>query len=148
MNDFLDRTRRLIAEHGWSLVSVHDDVVFVYTCGLTAKDLPEVVIAGLSGDTAAGLLNDVVKRILDAPPGPADGENIEGIANFPLRLHTIEDPVVLEHIPRVARVIAGGEVRLRQLLWPDTQGRFPGEAGFDEKLLRYQQLGALAKDSN
>lgn len=120
------RWRDVVAEHGWMVMSVGASGTapeFTFTCGLTEVGLPEVVVYGLPGDTAGTLLNDVAQRLLDGERF-TDGEPVARVLRgYDLQLWDttwLQDP-----LGAAFRLYGEDRVRVRQLVWPDADGRWP-----------------------
>jgi uncharacterized protein DUF4262 len=132
---FLDQCRATIAEHGWMVQGVFptaesvargETLTFAYTAGLTARGLPEMILVGLPLDGAADLLNDAAKIAVERGAVEFDADVDGIIAGFPVRF-TAATTAPLS----VARSLYGSRVRAVQMLWPDDQGRFPGDPAYD-----------------
>jgi hypothetical protein len=134
---YLDRVRGIVAQHGHMVQAVGSSPqeCFAYTVGLTPALGCELFIAGLPQGTAMALLNDLAaklrRRLIP------DGENIDDVAaGLPLRLQTYAVTDSARGIDRSELVAValrlGYPVQyIRQMVWPDRKGRFPGEAGYD-----------------
>ncbi|MDG4834181.1 DUF4262 domain-containing protein [Solwaraspora sp. WMMD1047] len=138
IDDFLRRQEEIIDRIGWAVMHVlptYDDpditTPFAYTVGLTAHDYPELIIAGLPPEVAHGLLNDLAGRLYDKAERFACGQRISDlIAGYDAVL--VEGAPIDALLPGVAIARYGrNRVRLLQVVWPDPQGRFPWDAGYD-----------------
>jgi hypothetical protein len=131
----VDELHSAVAEHGWLVVSgpLGDALPQVTsTVGLTARGLPELAVSGLDADTGGALLHELAGRL-------ADGEVVEDGAP----VHDLldgADPCLDEPVrPAVALPagdLYGDAVVVRQLVWPDAEGRLPGEPGFAHPALQ------------
>jgi len=134
---YLDRCRALIKEHGHMVQSVFPDAHthvpgFAYTIGLSQSGGAELVTIGLPADTATYFLNTVAQRLATTPI--ADHDDITEIANTALRLRTIPCEEMLPHM-RVARaLLIAPRAIIRQVIWPDPSGRFPGDPAYKYQL--------------
>ena len=138
--------RRALEEHGWLVVDSPDGAAS--TVGLTARGLPELVVLGLPSDVGGALLRELAERLLDgdlAADDVADGDPVEGLLEG--------RPPVLLTVPRDLPSPAAevyGTVRLRQLVWPDADGRMPWDDGFAhpdlQPLLGDPPVGPVALD--
>jgi hypothetical protein len=137
-NDFLRRQQQIIDTVGWAVMHVlptEDETdtttPFAYTVGLTAHDYPELLIAGLPPDVAHGLLNDLASRVYDKAERFTDGQRISDlIAGYDAVV--VDGAPTDELLPGVAIARYGRDrVRLQQVVWPDPQGRFPWDTGYD-----------------
>jgi hypothetical protein len=132
INEVLRRQGEIIDRVGWAVTAViptPDDTdhaaPFAYTVGLTAHGHPELVIAGLDPAIAQALLNDLASRVFDKAERFDHAQRIHDlIVDY--------DAIIIEGSPTerlwpgaaVGRYGAG-RVRLQQVVWPDTSGRFP-----------------------
>ena len=131
---YLDRCRGIIARHG-HLVQYVGAVPYgyAYTAGLTPSIGCELVVVALPQPAAHSIINDLVARLKKAPI--ADNEPIEELANMPLILRTIPlvDPASgldRNELISVARRLGYLPHYVRQLVWPDKQGKFPGDPAY------------------
>jgi hypothetical protein len=129
--------RDLIAEHGWSLQTVLGDehsYGFTYTVGLTAKGLPELLLDTLAPRQAGPVLNACADHMVEH--GPLEVPDPSVLLRLPdwsvpFRLHGPIDPQAAEAFLALRFAEDPGEVRLLQVLWPDEEGRYPGDDGYD-----------------
>lgn len=137
IDDFVQRQERLIDTTGWAVTHVlpteHDPDItpFTYTVGLTAHDQPELVAAGLSPEIAHSLLNDLARRVHDRAERFTHGQLIRNfIASYDAII--VEGAPTDDLLPGLAVARYGrARVRLQQMVWPDQQGLFPWDAGYD-----------------
>lgn len=129
-----------ITRYGWHSTGVFGGgECFTYTTGLAAGDHPELVIAGLPPETAHGLIGSAVK-IIRSGTLLAPGKDYTGIAKgFPVRFRVV-DQDACKHPLSVTTRFYGRRVAALQLLWPDPQGRFPGEPGCDPLMAAAQNI--------
>lgn len=136
INAYLDRVGSMIAQHGHVVVAVGNSPqeYFAYTVGLTPTLGCELLTSGLPQSTATSLLNDLAAML--ARRLVPDEENIHDVAKgLPLRLqtHAVTDPTRGIDRGKLVSVALrlGYPVRfIRQVVWPDPEGRFPGESGY------------------
>jgi uncharacterized protein DUF4262 len=141
---FLDQCRATIVEHGWMVQGVFpttesvargETLTFAYTVGLTAKGLPEMILVGLPLDGAADWLNDAARQAVERGAVELDTDVDGIIAGVSVRFTaTTTAPL------SVARRLYGAGVRAVQMLWPDDQGRFPGDPAYDAVYGKQQPL--------
>ncbi|WP_326564439.1 DUF4262 domain-containing protein [Micromonospora peucetia] len=135
IDDFLRRQEEIIEATGWAVTHVlptdDDPVPFAYTVGLTAHDYPELITAGLPPEVAHSLLNDLVRRVHDKAERFTHGQRISDlIAGYDAIV--IDGPPTDELLPAMAINRYGrDQIRLQQLVWPDQQGRFPWDNGYN-----------------
>jgi hypothetical protein len=126
-----------ITRCGWHSTGVGGG--FLYTTGLAGRGHPELVIAGLPPDTAHGLVASAYDVIL-AGTALGPGEVYEGIiVGFPVRFADV-DQDSCRHPLSVTTRFYGRQVPALQLLWPDPQGRFPGEPYCDRRMAAAQDI--------
>ena len=140
---------RHIKQYGWSVMKVSPGVDtddpeewFAYTIGLpNSFGWPELICFGLPTDVMGAMLNNAVAELRDRRLTPKPGLQLKEVAEgLPMRLEA--NP----HIPRnyfgYANWFAGYSGKPQpdwlQLLWPDKQGRFPGEPGCVPEVVRIQ----------
>jgi len=133
--DFLRQQDTLIARYGWAVTAVLPTPTdpctpFAYTVGLTARTQPELVIAGLDPLIAQALLDDLAARVLEHDTQLAHGQHLPDlIAGYDAVL--VDGPVTDDLYPGTAIGRYGADrVRLRQIVWPDRDGRFPWDPGY------------------
>lgn len=147
----LDQLHAAVAEHGWLVVSgrLADLPQVTSTVGLTARGLPELAVVGLDEQTGGALLHELAGR-LAVGQVPADGAQVDGLldAGAPPCL----DEPVRPHVHLPAADLYGDAVVVRQLVWPDAEGRLPGDDGFAhadrQSLLPGDPLDAPAPDDD
>lgn len=142
----------LIKEHGWACQGVFATVEepapsFVYTVGLSCIrqgyaawvdappgagffDHPELFIVGLDPHVGTSFLNDLGTRVKDGATLAA-GDVFDDIANLPLRLISIDSQMAEMNFANAYFATPARAVDALQVCWPDTQGRFPWENGYD-----------------
>jgi hypothetical protein len=132
---FLRQQDALIARYGWAVTMVEPTptdpgIPFAYTVGLTARTQPELVIAGLDPLIAQALLNDLAARVVEQHMQLAHGQHLHDlIAGYDAVL--VDGPLTDDLYPGTAIGRYGADrVRLRQIVWPDRDGRFPWDPGY------------------
>lgn len=103
-----------------------DADTFAYTTGLTRTLGVELAIATLGFELASPILSRVASAITTVP---TEGERIDLGDGQPVLFHRAGDTSRFG----VTRFIYGGDPvhGVWQVLWPDPDGRFPTEAGYD-----------------
>jgi hypothetical protein len=114
---------------------------FVYTTGLTGRDHPELVVAGLPPDTAHGLISAAVEVIRSGVPLVPGRDYAEIAAGFPIRFQVV-DQDKCRHPLSVTTRFYGGQKPALQLVWPDPEGLFPGDPGCDPGMAAAQDIRA------
>lgn len=124
----------IIEKVGWAVQGVFGDqdetglaVSFCYTVGLTEASLPELFIDRLSPSQGQPILNALATK-MRAGETFAPGDTVDIEYSVPFRLRGPVDTAEAE--ANTARRLYG-EIDLWQVLWPDREGRFPDEEGYD-----------------
>lgn len=135
MDGMLELIDQLIEERGHIVQLIQGDedhLPFGYTVGLHDAGWPEIVIIGTHPESSQAILNAIVTDLRKREVRPADGMMISGIAEFPLRLQAPKGPTdawIMVAKMRAKQSAAKSEVEVLQLLWPDDNGKFPGQEG-------------------
>jgi hypothetical protein len=129
-----DLVREKVDEHGWFVMQVMageepDEPAFAYTIGLhSSYGHPELIIVGLRIDLMLALLNVCGNRIKAGERLPVDEPFDRVLDGYPVCLRTVFTAESRrEHVGYATWFHGGDDFRLLQLVWPDKQGRFPGE---------------------
>jgi hypothetical protein len=132
--EYLVGVAEKIRTHGWAVQGVFGDGAedtFSYTVGLAARGLPELWIGGMSPQQAAAILNDLASVAVDEGSF-ADGASLRGRADWsmPMRIRGPVSPAAAE--VGVARALQPKvDVGVQQVLWPDAEGVYPDEDGYN-----------------
>ena len=119
---------------------------FMYTIGNHTLGLPELLIVGTNKKMFSGVLNALSKMQSDRGRAFEDEELVSVGGKFPLR---IIDTGEIGHrrYAYFARIYYASEtVEVRQVLLPDTQGRWPDTPGCDAPY-RAQPILSVRKHS-
>lgn len=142
------KIKRDIEKDGWSTIGVmptaeDPGTPFCYSVGFREHDAPEVIVLGLPPDFGHAIIHTLYDRVNDG-----------GFIHDGMRLNdVIEDyDVILRAVPPDGAPlnVAKGyynvdEIDALQVVWPDPQGRFPGEEGCDESVVADQDLETLRR---
>jgi hypothetical protein len=130
-DEYLDYIRQLVAEHGWAIQHVGGgelpgEVPFSYTIGLTAFGHPELIQQGMSHRSAQDILNILGAEVRDGHTYHQDTMTSDPSGTAP--------PVALISVVDTDELIVAnmlyGEVEALQVIWPDSEGCLPWEAGY------------------
>lgn len=134
-----EHVAQIIRKHGWFIQFVSGETIeppptFAYTVGLFGLGHPELVVTGVSFETASWLLNHLGSRI-------RAGENL-----LPGSLLSFGDSprrVLVEKLPNPGEILlsanrhyqrpAEASVPAYQVTYDDKQGRFPSDPGFADE---------------
>jgi hypothetical protein len=128
---YLRKCRRLIEDHGHMVQTVFPTAktpALVYTVGLSLKQQPELVVIGLPPHIATAFLNQVADRIQRDPS--LLHKDIPGVATTALRLREVPVTAAVKHCLLFRPLLPNPPGRVFQLIWPDVQGHFPGDAEY------------------
>ena len=102
---------------------------FTYSVGLQARGLPEIVVYGLDARTSQGVLEQAVVAMGPRLGTVATREPVDGVlVGYPVALGDAEvtSRGSEGHYVPLARHASGGDsVTVRQVFFPDAEGRFP-----------------------
>lgn len=139
---YLDQVAATIRDAGWAMQAVrateHSDIKFdyVYTIGLIARNCTtELLIAGLPYKKGAEVINQIAMNMLNRGQliAPAEWPLKDG---FVLKSKTFAPRVAGELHIGVARAFYGQDVVVTQYVWPDANGLYPWDEGWDVTLLQ------------
>lgn len=142
---FFQKIEDDIERVGWSAVGVMDNPPFTYTVGLTESyDHPELIIYGIGAETAHGILSVAVHHIEKEYEGGV-GKTYEAGQRYDEILDGYE-VLFVDHpadFPLTAAAsyykAMGKEWEALQLVWPDVEGKFPGEESMDPDYEKAQE---------
>jgi hypothetical protein len=117
---------------------------FMYTIGNHALGLPELLIVDTDLDAFAGVLNRLGKIQRDRKLAFADEERVSIGGKFPLRIVDAGELGRTEYATFVGIYYGTQDYDVRQVLLPDTKGRWPDTPGCD---LPYANQPVLSKIS-
>lgn len=141
--EFAQHCQKIIDTHGHMVQQVGvGRTGWAYTIGLAATLGYELICTGLPVNTAQQLLNDMATKLKkQAVP---DDQPIAEIATMPLVLRTIDlnDAPDLHTLLLVSHLLEVVPTRVRQMMWPDPAGNFPGSEDYDFPVT--QDLRAIA----
>ena len=136
----------IVRNHGWYAANVNDaDPPFFYTIGLmeTCRH-PEFIILGLDADNAYALFAGLIAEIRNGASYSVNGVRtieLEGDKHRVAfrRVHPTQHPLYLGFamgfLTNVGRM---GELNAMQAFWPDSNGKFPIDAGCDLSVYNLQ----------
>jgi hypothetical protein len=142
-----------IEQHGWHIAGVNEDTrngfpQYAYTVGFgDTLNHPEVIVVGLSHESAGMLLNAVGERIREH--GTLEtGTRYTDLLSNGLGLSFVEVPEEkARDLMRFANWYyeaasnqSGTHYQALQLVWPDSEGLLPWEPGYDTRFNDLQPL--------
>ena len=136
-----------VAEHGWFVAKIEagesdDEPAFAYTVGLyKTYDHPELICIGLPTDVMHVMLNNCGHLIKTGPKPPVGPPFAEVLDDFKVLLREVRARNSYdEHVGYAIWLNGGREFPLLQLVWPDKEGRFPGDPGTHPLMAKKQPL--------
>lgn len=135
-------------EPGWGVPMIFGSETepgYAYTVGLESNyNHPELMIYGLPPELMHWAINELGQKVKDGHRFE-DGELIKEMFNMPAIIKSCNKSA--NDNLRLAHVIYGGqEFRVMQIYWPDTEGKFPWEDGFQKELAIMQPVWTIQKD--
>jgi len=126
---YLSHMQGLVDRHGWALQWVcpgEGEPSMCYTAGLSAFDLPELVVFGPGTDDAAWLLNTLGAR-MRAGRRYVDGDSIDDVWRHGRLMEVLDsrDRMLVAH----ALSRAEQPLPALQVIYPDRDGRWPWQPG-------------------
>lgn len=139
------KTMETIIEHGHQVrfifpteesAATGQDYPFWYSVGRTVQDKPEFLVTGpLPYQMGCYIINEAARKFDEEPFAP--GDEVVGILDaFPIKV-IAADPVAAD-MYGVTQNFGDDVMPALQLLWPDTAGKFPGDANYDERFKQPQ----------
>ncbi|MCH9809123.1 MAG: DUF4262 domain-containing protein [Alphaproteobacteria bacterium] len=137
-----------IDQFGWALMGVFDpdneEPSFTYSTGiLETLGEPEVIVFGLESDTRKWLCNEYGNRLRDGNRFEPNRDIENLVKGYPVRLidvDTTRPEVFADHLCWTHWYYGRRDFPIRQLVWPDKEGRFPWEPDCSEATRRQQPL--------
>lgn len=139
----MTRQEKIAAEvekHDWLVFKIIDDELppFAYTVGLYASfNHPEIIISGITVDTAHVILNDLGTGIRTGIIREADVRYDDILEGHNCVFKYVADSKYNEFLGQVMVYYHDQHVPVLQCVYTDKQGRFPWELGYQ---LAYQEL--------
>ncbi len=123
---------RNVEKFGWHCTSVYpregdeDSPRFSYTVGLfETYGASELIIFGLSGDTAHSILSIYANRLSKGEPIPLDLPSDDLINHYRCVFVPVPRSRYNDFVYSALWFYAEVEFPLHQVVWPDSQGNFP-----------------------
>ena len=133
-----------IQNHGWHIVGIPDDEEgpgFAFTVGVYLRALqPEILIMGVPMGLSYRILNVIAEYLIDGgtlTPGVRYSKFVEGREVLFNQVHQTQFCEYLGYANWFYRPSHVSFPAL-QCIWPDSQGRFPQEDGFDSRFANRQ----------
>lgn len=131
-----EKIRANIANYGQHVVCVGiskgdpaDFLPFVYTIGNHQLGLPELLLIGQSDDLFVSIVNAVGEVQREGGKAFTHGERVDFSARLPALIVEAGQRGRDEYAVQAGVYYGTDNFEVRQILLPDRNGRFPGEAG-------------------
>lgn len=125
----LEDLQQKIERYGWAVRCVADSdpaLCIAYTVGLSTHGHPEVVMTGLPADAGQAFLNIVGEIVVREGGRLEAGSSTTELADGPaMPVIQVEDKSDLTAVEELF-----GDVPALQVIWTDSRGRLPWEAGY------------------
>lgn len=142
-----DRDRKVladVAEYGWTVMGItkdHSGPGFAFSIGLFhTLGHPEILIMGLPAEVAHQLINDMGDAIRAGERFEAGRRYDDIAAGFPLAFVAMDERYYREYLGYALWFYRGPNFPVLQCLWPDKEGLFPGEPGYDSRYFDRQRV--------
>jgi Domain of unknown function (DUF4262) len=116
-----------IMDAGWAVVAISGETPYAFTVGLWhSYELPELAMFGLREPDMQIWLNNCVRLLCERPVRMPDAEPFDGVLDrFPVQLREIDRSWHSALFSPMCGYYGTVEVPVRQLVWPDRDGRWP-----------------------
>lgn len=130
----IDQSIKQRGIHIQPILASDDGPSYVYTVGMTLIGAPELIVFGLPPQAAASMVLTLFNE-MRMGNRPKDQKEIIDLARVPLRLEDVSRAAIDDYTGQGDDYLTshGHMPKYRQLMWPDEQGVFPNEKGFDER---------------
>lgn len=131
-----------VREHGWLRTSVFEDDEgpgFSYTTGFwRGQEVPEIIVFSLNAQLAHDVLWDLYRDAAAGVRFPT-GQRLSNVfANTEAVFLPVAKPLYREYLGWGRWFYGGDDWPCVQLVWPDAFGKFPWEAGYEERFANSQ----------
>jgi hypothetical protein len=118
-----------VAESGWAVVAISGETPYAFTVGLWHTcQVPELAMFGLREQDMQIWLNSCATLMRDGTP-IVDAEPFDGVLdNFPVQVRAADPSWHRPLFGPMCGYYGTDEVPVRQLVWPDREGRWPWDA--------------------
>jgi len=142
-----DNDRKVLADIdqiGWTVIGVEADDEgpgFAFSVGLFhTLEHPEVFIMGLHTQTAHRIINHIGEAIRAGERFKAGQQYQEIIAGFSIVFTEMDRRHYREYLGYAGWFYRGPNFPVLQCVWPDKQGVFPWQPGYDSRFFQLQRV--------
>lgn len=137
-----DLVRENIAKFGWHVVLVPEDAEgpgFAYSIGMTPTfGHPEFVVIGLKLEFMHTMINTLGTMVRGGRRFGTDDRVDEVLRGYPVRLGMVDRIYYADYFGYGQTYQGGPGFEVLQCVWPDMEGRFPGDPGTPPSFLAAQ----------
>lgn len=127
-----------VREHGWFRTTVIEDESgpgFSYSTGFwISAGHPELIMFGMKAEIAHDVFQDLFREAQADSILPVGRRTNAVFANLPAYAFPVAEKFFAEHLGWSRWFYGGDAFPCLQIVWPDRQGVFPWEVGFDADL--------------
>ena len=133
-----------VREHGWDVVGIPDDEVgpgFSFTVGVYLRTLqPEILIMGVPIEPSHRVLNAIAEYLMAGGTITPEARYTDFVDGREVLFRQIHQTQFHEYLGCANWFYrrSVGQFPALQCFWPDSQGRFPDEDGFDTRFVGRQ----------
>jgi hypothetical protein len=143
-----------IEQYGWSFMFVDADKVsgmesFSYTIGFEKTYAhPEIIIFGLPAEISHKILSAIAAAIKENETMPLH-EPVENIIGNDLKVifKPLDHDLYADYLSIAIEAYGTYDFRTQIMLWPDKEGKYPFESGYDTKAQRSAKKAISASDN-
>ena len=150
INDYERAVLRNVANFGWHCTSVYPrqgadaTPTFSYSTGLYQTfGVSELILFGLPGRTAHALFGILVERLREGRPIALDQPCDDLIDGYPCAFVPVPRDRYDDYVYSALWFYAEVQFPLHQVVWPDSQGRFPWHERADRSFQEMQPVLVL-----
>jgi hypothetical protein len=134
IKQYHDKVDENIRRHGYhsTFVFASKRPSFCYSTGIYKNfGIPEIFISSLPQNLSHGLIENYVNKFKQSESIPMDRRIDDLTDRFPVYLIDVSTDKLADWILSSIRFYKNQDYRYLQLIYPDTEGRFPNDIGYD-----------------
>jgi len=132
----------MLEEWGWFVMKVFttdSEPAFAYSLGLYERfKHPEIILFGLDLDVMHRLINDAAEQIRQGERYEVGRRYDDLLAGYGCEFRQVDSKHCRRLLTYAFWYYKGSAFPALQLIWPDPEGRFPWDAGFEERFRSFQ----------
>lgn len=145
-NQFILKIIRDIRDYGCSTIGVGGNPPWTYSVGMTIMNHPDIVVAGIHPDAGNEIINGICDRVKEGERFSAGSIAEKVIKKYPVVFKAV-DPANYDEFFGIGRDVTDlivsnfperKDTGILQMVWPDKDGKFQWEEGFDETYRQQQ----------